>query len=340
MAKKRIAINGFGRIGRLVYRALYEQNMLNNSVEVVAVNDVVDADNLAYLMKYDTVHGRFPGEIRAEGDTIITPKGQFKVLSQKVTPDQLPWAEHNIDIVIESTGVFTKKEAASGHLSAGAKKVVISAPSDQDVKTYLVGVNEDEYAGEDIVSNASCTTNCLAPIVKVLIDSGIGIEEGLMTTIHAYTATQLIVDGTSRKAYRDGRAGAQNVIPASTGAAKMIGLVIPEVAGKLTGMSFRVPVADVSCVDLTFKPARATSLAEINEAMKAASMGRMQGVLKYTEDEVVSSDFIHDSASSIYDAKAGIQLNDRFFKLIAWYDNEWGYSNRMVDLLKVVVDKM
>lgn len=340
MAKKRIAINGFGRIGRLVFRALYEQNMLNDTVEVVAVNDVVDADNLAYLMKYDTVHGRFPADIRVEGDTIVTPKGQFKVLSMKVTPDQLPWAEHNIDIVIESTGVFSKKEAASGHLSAGAKKVVISAPSDQDVKTYLVGVNEDEYAGEDIVSNASCTTNCLAPLVKVLIDSGIGLEEGLMTTIHAYTASQLIVDGTSRKAYRDGRAGAQNVIPASTGAAKMIGLVIPEVAGKLTGMSFRVPVADVSCVDLTFRPARETSLAEINEAMKAASVGRMQGILKYTEDEVVSSDFIHDSASAIYDSKAAIELNSRFFKIVAWYDNEWGYSTRMVDLLKVVIDRM
>jgi glyceraldehyde 3-phosphate dehydrogenase len=340
-APKRVAINGFGRIGRLVFRALVESNMLNNSVEVVAVNDVVDADNLAYLLKYDSVHGRFPYPVTAEGDVIVVNNSQrIKVLSLKVTPDQLPWAEHNVDIVIESTGLFTKKDAAQGHLTAGAKKVIISAPSDQDVKTYLVGVNDSEYQGEDLVSNASCTTNCLAPLVKVLLDSGIGLEEGLMTTIHAYTASQMIVDGTSKKAYRDGRAGAQNVIPASTGAAKMIGLVIPEVKGKLTGMSFRVPVADVSCVDLTFRPAKDTSLAEINAAMKAAAEGPMKGVLKYTEDDVVSSDFIHDTHSSVYDAKAGIELNARFFKIVAWYDNEWGYSCRMIDLLKVVVDRM
>ncbi len=338
---KRIAINGFGRIGRLVYRALLERNFLDGQVEVVVVNDLVPADNLAYLLKYDTTHGKLDEDVKAiDENTIKVGEHTLKTLALKVSPAELPWKEYNIDIVIESTGFFTKKADAIGHLTAGAKKTIISAPSDEDVKTILVGVNDDQYQGEDLVSNASCTTNCLAPIVHVLLKEGIGIEEGLMTTAHAYTATQTIMDGPSRKAFRDGRAGAMNIIPASTGAAKAIGLVIPEMKGKLTGMAFRVPVADVSVVDLTFKPTRETSLAEINNAMKKASETYLKGILQYTEEPVVSSDFIHDANSSTYDAGASIELNSKFFKLVSWYDNEWGYSNRMADLLKIVVGKM
>lgn len=334
---KRIAINGFGRIGRLVYRALLERDFLNGEVEVVVVNDLVAADNLAYLLKYDTTHGKLNMDVKAIDDsTIQVGNHTFKTLALKASPSELPWAEHNIDIVIESTGFFTKKVDANGHLTAGAKKVIISAPSDEDVKTILMGVNQDQYQGEDLVSNASCTTNCLAPLIHVLLKEGIGLEEGLMTTAHAYTATQTIMDGPSRKAFRDGRAGAMNIIPATTGAAKAIGLVIPEVKGKLTGMAFRVPVSDVSVVDLTFKPTKETSIAEINSAMKKASETYLKGVLNYTEEPVVSSDFIHDANSSTYDAGASIELNSRFFKIIAWYDNEWGYSNRMVDLLEIV----
>lgn len=337
----RVAINGFGRIGRLIYRALLEQNMLDGKIEVVAVNDIVPADNLAYLLKYDTVHGKINDEVKAlSEDTIKVGKHTFKALSQKVTPKELPWKELGVDVVIESTGFFTKKADAIGHIEAGAKKVIISAPSDEDVKTILIGVNDADYNGEDLVSNASCTTNCLAPVVHVLLKEGIGIEEGLMTTAHAYTATQMVVDGPSKKAFRDGRAGAMNIIPASTGAAKAISLVIPEMKGKLTGMAFRVPVADVSVVDLTFKPTKETSLAEINAAMKKASETYLKGILNYTEDQVVSSDFIHDSSSSTYDSLASIELNSRFFKLVSWYDNEWGYSNRMADLLRIVVDKL
>ncbi len=342
----RVAINGFGRIGRLVYRALLEKEMLNGQVEVVAVNDLVPADNLAYLLKYDTTHGRLPFDVKVVGeDTIEVSKNgkvisTIKALAMKATPAELPWKDHNIDIVIESTGFFTKKADASGHLTAGAKKVIISAPSDEDVKTILMGVNHEQYNGEELVSNASCTTNCLAPLVHVLLTEGIGLEEGLMTTAHAYTATQSVMDGPSRKAFRDGRAAAMNIIPASTGAAKAIGLVIPQMKGKLTGMSFRVPVSDVSVVDLTFKPTKDTSLAEINAAMKKASETYLKGVLDYTEEPVVSSDFIHSSASSTYDSGACIELNPRFFKIVAWYDNEWGYSNRMADLLELVVSKM
>ncbi len=336
----RVAINGFGRIGRLVYRALLERNFLDGEIEVVAVNDLVPADNLAYLLKYDTTHGKMNADVKAIDENTISVNGkEIKTLAMKVTPAELPWKDLNIDIVIESTGFFTKKADAMGHITAGAKKVIISAPSDEDVKTILMGVNHEEYNGEDLVSNASCTTNCLAPIVYVLLKEGIGLEEGLMTTAHAYTATQTIMDGPSRKAFRDGRAGAMNIIPASTGAAKAIGLVLPEMKGKLTGMSFRVPVSDVSVVDLTFKPTRDTSLEEINAAMKKASETYLKGVLQYTEEPVVSSDFIHDAHSSTYDAGASIQLNSRFFKLIGWYDNEWGYSNRMADLLKLVVKK-
>lgn len=337
----KVAINGFGRIGRLVYRALLEKNMLDGKVEVVVVNDLVPADNLAYLLKYDTTHGKLKEEVKAvDENTIKVGERTLKTIAMKCTPAELPWKDYGVDVVIESTGFFTKKADAKGHLDAGAKKVIISAPSDEDVKTILMGVNHEEYTGEDLVSNASCTTNCLAPIVSVLLKEGIGLEEGLMTTAHAYTASQMIVDGPSRKAFRDGRAGAQNIIPASTGAAKAIALVIPEMKGKLTGMSFRVPVSDVSVVDLTFKSAKDTSLDEINKAMKKASETYLKGVLNYTEEAVVSSDFIHDSHSSTYDATAGIELNSRFFKIISWYDNEWGYSNRMADLLDIVVGKM
>ena len=340
MAKTRIAINGFGRIGRQVFKALAETNFLNDTVEVVAVNDLVPADNIAYLLKYDTVHGKQSEDVKADGDVVHFGKTSFKVLALKVTPAELPRKDHNIDIVIESTGFRTKKADAMGHIAAGAKKVIISGPSDADVRTVVMGVNDAEYAGEDLVSNASCTTNCLAPVVHVLLKEGFGLEEGLMTTAHAYTGTQSVVDGPSKKAFRDGRAAAMNIIPASTGAAKMVGIVIPETKGKLTGMSLRVPTADVSVVDLTFKPTRETSLAEINAAMKKASETYLKGILGYTEDAVVSSDFIHDPRSSIYDATAGIELNSKFFKIISWYDNEWGYSNRMVDVVKLVISKM
>jgi len=339
MSKTRIAINGFGRIGRQVYKALYETNFLNNTVEVVCVNDLVPADNIAYLLKYDSVHGQTKANVTVDGDIVSVWDHSFTVLALKVTPAELPWKEHNIDIVIESTGFWTKKVDASGHLTAGAKKVIISAPSDEDVKTIVMGVNDHEYAGETIISNASCTTNCLAPIVHVLLTEGFGLEEWLMTTCHAYTGTQPLVDGPSKKAFRDGRAGAMNIIPASTGAAKMVGVVIPAVKGKLTGMSLRVPTADVSVVDLTFKTTRATSLVEINAAMKKASETYLKDILWYTTELLVSSDFIHDPRSSIYDAGACMELNSHFFKIISWYDNERGYSNRMVDLLKLAIAK-
>jgi glyceraldehyde 3-phosphate dehydrogenase len=330
----RVAINGFGRIGRLVYRALLERNMLDDAVEVVVVNDLVPADNLAYLLKYDSTHPNLNFDVKAiDESTIQVGNRTLKTLALKTTPDQLPWKEYNIDIVIESTGFFTKRPDAEGHIKAGAKKVLISAPSDGDVKTVVMGVNDESYNNEDIVSNASCTTNCLAPLVHVLLKEGIGLEEGLMTTNHSYTASQVLMDGPSRKAFRDGRAAALNTIPASTGAAKAVGLVLPETVGKLTGMSFRVPTPDVSVVDLTFKPTRDTSLEEINSIIKRASETYMKGILGYTDEPVVSSDFIHDERSSIYDSTASIQLNPRFFKLIAWYDNEWGYSNRVVDLV-------
>jgi glyceraldehyde 3-phosphate dehydrogenase len=334
----RIAINGFGRIGRLFFRSLLERGMLNGEVELVAVNDLVPADNLAYLLKYDSVHGKLDFDVKAlDENTLQVGEHKIKTLAMKVSPAELPWEELGVDIVIESTGFFTKKADAMGHITAGAKKVIISAPSDEDVKTILVGVNDNDYKGEDIISNASCTTNCIGPMVHVLVKEGIGLDEGLMTTAHAYTASQTIQDGPSRKAFRDGRAGAYNIIPASTGAAKAIGLVIPEVKGKLTGMSLRVPVVDVSVVDLTFRSAKETSLEEINAAFKRASETYMKGIVNYTEDMVVSSDFMHDPFSATYDSKAGIELNNRFFKIIAWYDNEWGYSNRLVDLLKIVV---
>lgn len=336
----RIAINGFGRIGRLIYKSLLERNFLDGRVEVVVVNDLTSTQNLAYLLKHDTIHGRLEQDVRVlDESTIQVGPYKFNALNSKVTPAELPWREYAIDIVIESTGVFTKKSDASGHLVAGARKVIISAPSDEDIKTIIIGVNHEQYNGEQLISNASCTTNCLAPLVHVLLKEGIGIEEGLMSTNHAYTASQSLLDGPSRKAFRDGRAAGVNIIPASTGAAKAIGLVIPEMRGKLTGMAFRVPVANVSLVDLTFRSSRDTTLQEINAAMKKASETYLNGILNYTEEPVVSSDFIHDPHSATFDASAGIELNSRFFKIIAWYDNEWGYSNRMVDLLQLVLEK-
>lgn len=336
----KVAINGFGRIGRLVYRALLEQNFLDGMVDVVAVNDLVGAENLAYLLKYDSVHGTLSNQVRAlDESTIQVDDHQIKALSMKVKPAELPWKDIGVDLVIECTGAFTKKVDAAGHITAGAKKVIISAPSDEDVRTYLMGVNEAQYANEDTISNASCTTNCLAPIIHVLIKEGIGIEEGLMTTIHAYTADQELQDAP-HKDFRRGRAAAANIVPTTSGAAKSMGEIFPDLKGKLTGMAFRVPVAVGSVIDLTFKPSRETSLAEINSLMKTASETYLKGVLRYTEDPVVSSDFNHDTASSTYDATACIELNNKFFKLVAWYDNEWGYSNRMVDLLKVVASQM
>ena len=344
-----IAINGFGRIGRLVFRALVEQGHLGTNFNVVAVGDLVPADNLAYLLKYDSTQGRFDGTVDskksspdlAEDDVIVVNGHDIKVVSAR-TPEGLPWKEMNVDVVIESTGLFVEDKLAQGHITAGAKKVIISAPGKGDgVATFVQGVNDDQYdpANHHLISNASCTTNCLAPLVHVLLKEGFGIDEGLMTTIHAYTATQKTVDGPSKKDWKGGRAAAINIIPSTTGAAKAVALVCPEVKGKLTGMAFRVPTPTVSAVDLTVKTTKATSMAEINAAMKKASETYLKGILAYTEDEVVSTDFTHDAHSSIYDAGSGIELNENFFKLVSWYDNEWGYSNRVVDLLKDIVDK-
>lgn len=345
MAK--IGINGFGRIGRLVFRAIAEQGLLGKEIEVVAVNDLVPADNLAYLVKYDSTQGKFGFDVSseksdpslAEDDVLVVDGQKIKCLAVKEGPSALPWKELGVDIVIECTGLFTDAEKAKGHIAAGAKKVIISAPAKGEDITVVMGVNNDKYdaATHNIISNASCTTNCLAPVVHVLLKEGFGIEEGLMTTIHSYTATQKTVDGPSKKDWKGGRSAAINIIPASTGAAKATALVCPEVKGKLTGMSFRVPTPTVSVVDLTVKTTKATSYKEICAAMKKASETYLKGVLAYTDDEVVSSDFIHDTHSSIFDAGSGIELNPTFFKLVSWYDNEWGYSNRCVDLLKQVI---
>jgi glyceraldehyde 3-phosphate dehydrogenase len=346
----KIAINGFGRIGRLAYRAMLEQGIVGKGkeVDVVAVGDIVPADNLAYLVKYDTMQGRFRGKLstkksapdKPDDDVLIVEGDEMKVVSAK-SPAELPWKAMGVDIVIECTGLFTEAEKAKGHLAAGAKKVIISAPGKGEDLTVVMGVNHEKYDPKNhhIISNASCTTNCLAPVVHVLLKEGFGIDEGLMTTIHSYTATQKTVDGPSKKDWKGGRAAAQNIIPSTTGAAKAVALVCPEVKGKLTGMAFRVPTATVSAVDLTVKTAKDTSYSEISAAMKKASETYLKGILAYTEDEVVSSDFIHDPASSIYDQGSGIELNKRFFKLVSWYDNEWGYSNRIADLLKYVISK-
>ena len=327
----RIAINGFGRIGRMVVR---EANK-NPNVEIVAINDLVPSDNLAYLLKYDSTHGRFNGEVVAGQNSIEINGKKIECLSEK-NPRDLPWSDLKIDYVIESTGLFTTSEKAAEHLKAGAKKVVISAPTKSpEIKTLVMGVNHEKYdpGMDNIVSNASCTTNCLAPIVKVVLDK-YGVEEGLMTTVHAVTATQPTVDGPSKKDWRGGRGGSQNIIPASTGAAKAVGLCIPEIAGKITGMSFRVPTPNVSVVDLTVKLSKSTSYEDINASMEDASKGNLKGILGYTDEDVVSSDFIGSTYSSIYDAGAGIGLNDKFFKLVSWYDNEMGYSARLIDLVE------
>jgi glyceraldehyde 3-phosphate dehydrogenase len=333
----KIGINGFGRIGRLVFRALVDQGLLGNEFEVVAINDLVPSDNLAYLLKYDSTQGRFNGTVEAPTeDSLVVNGHNIKCLALREGPAALPWGELGVDIVIESTGLFVQKEAAEGHLHAGAKKVIISAPAKGDVRTVVLGVNDEQLGPDDhIVSNASCTTNCLAPVVKVILEN-FGIAEGLMTTVHSYTATQKPVDGPSPKDWKGGRGAALNIIPSSTGAAKAVGLVLPEVQGKLTGMAFRVPTPTVSVVDLTVKTEKSTSYEEICAKMKEAADTSLSGILEYTEDEVVSTDFIHCAASSIFDAGSGIGLSDTFFKLISWYDNEWGYSNRCVDLLKKV----
>ena len=327
----RIAINGFGRIGRMVVRAANK----NQNVEIVAINDLVPSENLAYLLKYDSTHGRFDGDVQAGQNCLMVDGKTIECLSER-NPSDLPWEKMNIDYVIESTGLFTTSEKVEEHLKAGAKKVVISAPAKSaEIKTLVMGVNNETYdPGKDnIVSNASCTTNCLAPIVKVVLDN-YGIEEGLMTTVHSVTSTQPTVDGPSKKDWRGGRGGTQNIIPASTGAAKAVALCIPEIAGKLTGMSFRVPTPNVSVVDLTVKLSKSTSYDEINSSMKAASEGKLKGILGFTDEDVVSSDFIGSTYSSIYDAGAGIGLNDSFFKLVSWYDNEMGYSSRLIDLIE------
>ncbi|MDA0848693.1 MAG: type I glyceraldehyde-3-phosphate dehydrogenase [Verrucomicrobia bacterium] len=337
MATK-IGINGFGRIGRLVFRSLVEKGLLGSEIEVVAINDLVPAENLAYLLKYDTTQGKFKGTVETKGDDTLVVNGhEIKTLALRASPSELPWKEHGVDIVIESTGLFVQDTLAQGHIEAGAKKVIISAPGKGDgVKTVVLGVNDDTLTSEDVlISNASCTTNCLAPITKVILEN-FGIAEGLMTTVHSYTATQKTVDGPSPKDMKGGRTAALNIIPSSTGAAKAVGLVLPEVQGKLTGMAFRVPTPTVSVVDLTVKTEKSTSYEEICQKMKEASEGSLKGILGYTEDEVVSSDFIHDEASSVFDAGSGIGLSDTFFKLVSWYDNEWGYSNRVVELLQKV----
>src|SRR5580692_5283208 len=342
----KVGINGFGRIGRLVFRALVEQNLLGSVFDVVAVGDIVPADNLAYLVKYDSTQGKFAGTVtskksapdKAEDDVLVVNGHEIKVVSAK-TPAELPWGALGVQIVIESTGLFTEAEKAKGHLAAGAKKVIISAPAKGEDITLVMGVNDANYdpAKHSIISNASCTTNCLAPLVHVLLKEGFGIEEGLMTTIHSYTATQKTVDGPSKKDWKGGRSAAINIIPSTTGAAKAVGLVCPEVKGKLTGMSFRVPTPAVSVVALTVRTVKETSYKEIAAAMKSASETYLKGILAYTEDEVVSTDFLHSPYSSIFDAGSGMGLNSRFFKLISWYDNEWGYSNRCVDLLKYIL---
>jgi glyceraldehyde 3-phosphate dehydrogenase len=344
----KVAINGFGRIGRLVFRALWEQGMCGRDIEVVAVGDIVPADNLAYLLKYDSIQGRFDGSVsskksaadKAEDDVLVVNGAEIKVVSAK-TPAELPWKALGVDVVIECTGLFTEAEKAKGHITAGAKKVIISAPAKGEDITIVMGVNHEKYDAKahHIISNASCTTNCLAPLVHVLLKEGFGIEEGLMTTVHSYTATQKTVDGPSKKDWKGGRSAAINLIPSTTGAARAVGLVCPEVKGKLTGMSIRVPTPTVSVVDLTVRTAKDTSYAEISAAMKKASETYLKGYLDYTTDEVVSSDFIHCPASSIYDAGSGIELNKRFFKLVSWYDNEWGYSNRVGDLLRYMLQK-
>ncbi len=330
----RVGINGFGRIGRMVFRAAV-QNF--KDIEIVGINDLLEPDYLAYMLAYDSVHGRFKGDIKVEGSTLIVNGKKIRLTAEK-DPAALKWNEVGADIVIESTGLFLDKETAAAHLKAGAKKVIMSAPSKDDTPMFVYGVNDKNYAGEAIISNASCTTNCLAPLAKVINDS-FGIKRGLMTTVHATTATQKTVDGPSKKDWRGGRGILENIIPSSTGAAKAVGKVIPELNKKLTGMSFRVPTSDVSVVDLTVELNKAASYDEIKAAVKAAAEGPMKGVLAYTEDKVVSTDFRGEPCTSVFDADAGIALDPTFVKLIAWYDNEWGYSNKVLDMVRVMSSK-
>jgi glyceraldehyde 3-phosphate dehydrogenase len=324
----KVGINGFGRIGRLVFRAAID----NPAVEVKGINDpFIDLEYMTYMLRYDTVHGQFQGTITTEDDMLVVNGKKIKVYGV-MNPEEIPWSECGADYIVESTGVFTTTDKASAHFKGGAKKVIISAPS-KDAPMFVMGVNHEKYTKDmKVVSNASCTTNCLAPLAKVIHDN-FGIIEGLMTTVHAITATQKTVDGPSKKDWRGGRAAAHNIIPSSTGAAKAVGKVIPELNGKLTGMSFRVPTVNVSVVDLTCRLEKPASYDEIKAAIKKASENELKGILGYTEDAVVSSDFIHDSRTSIFDAKAGIALNDNFVKLVSWYDNEWGYSNKVIELI-------
>lgn len=329
MSKIKVGINGFGRIGGLVFSAMSKRD----NIEIVGINDLIDAEYMAYMLKYDSVHGKFPGEVRVEGNDLIVNGNRIRVTAER-DPNNLKWNEVGAEYIVESTGLFLTKDKAQAHLNAGAKKVVLSAPSKDDTPMFVMGVNHKDLTSDiNIFSNASCTTNCLAPIAKVLNDN-FGIDEGLMTTVHATTATQRTVDGPSHKDWRGGRSALLNIIPSSTGAAKAVGVVIPELNGKLTGMSFRVPTADVSVVDLTVKLNKATSYDEIAQAMKTASEGELKGILGYTEDQVVSQDFIGDTRTSIFDKGAGIMLSPNFVKVVSWYDNEAGFSNKLTDLLQ------
>ncbi len=327
----KVGINGFGRIGRMVFRAAV-QNF--SDIEVVAINDLLEPEYLAYMLKYDSVHGRFKGEVSVEGNTLIV-NGKKIRLTQERDPANLKWNEVGADVVLEATGLFLDKDSAGKHLAAGAKKVIMSAPSKDDTPMFVFGVNDKSYAGQAIISNASCTTNCLAPVAKVLHDKW-GIKRGLMTTVHATTATQKTVDGPSNKDWRGGRGILENIIPSSTGAAKAVGVVIPELNKKLTGMSFRVPTSDVSVVDLTVELVKEASYKEICAEMKAQSQGALKGVLGYTEDKVVATDFRGESCTSVFDAEAGIALDGTFVKVVSWYDNEWGYSNKCLEMVRVV----
>ena len=327
----KVGINGFGRIGRMVFRAALKNF---KDIEIVGINDLLEPEYLAYMLKYDSVHGRFQGTIAVEGNTLVVNGQKIRLTAEK-DPAALKWGDVGAEIVVESTGLFLDKATAEAHLKAGAKKVILSAPSKDDTPMFVYGVNHKSYAGQAIISNASCTTNCLAPVAKVLNDK-FGIEKGLMTTVHAATATQKTVDGPSKKDWRGGRGILENIIPSSTGAAKAVGKVIPELNKKLTGMAFRIPTSDVSVVDLTVVLKKACSYDEIKAAMKAASEGELKGVLGYTEEKVVSTDFVGETLTSVFDAEAGIQLDPTFVKIVSWYDNEWGYSNKVLEMIRVM----
>ena len=330
----KVGINGFGRIGRMVFRAALKNF---KDIEIVGINDLLEPDYLAYMLKYDSVHGRFQGTIAVEGTTLVVNGHKIRLTAEK-DPAALKWNDVGAEVVVESTGLFLDKVTAEAHLKAGAKKVILSAPSKDDTPMFVYGVNHKSYAGQTIISNASCTTNCLAPVAKVLNDK-FGIEKGLMTTVHAATATQKTVDGPSKKDWRGGRGILENIIPSSTGAAKAVGKVIPELNKKLTGMAFRVPTSDVSVVDLTVVLKKACTYDEIKAAMKAASEGELKGVLGYTEEKVVSTDFVGETLTSVFDAEAGIQLDPTFVKIVSWYDNEWGYSNKVLEMIRVMAAK-